>query len=101
MGKGFSKFVDDALNWIEANAKYIASVISAPLTGLPAGLRMLVSLVIRKLIEYGAVKLEDVIDAKRDKKAIEAIIKADKSFEDLEADRLDQLEREILEGKKN
>lgn len=101
MGKGFSKFVDDALNWIEANAKYIAGAITTPLSGFSTVVKMIASIVVRKLIEYSVVKLEDIIDAKRDKKAIEAIIKADKSFEDLEADRLDQLEKEILEGKRN
>jgi hypothetical protein len=68
--------------------------------GLQGILATVAAKVLLKLVTAGIIKIEDKIDSVQDKKAIEEIKKeTSKPLDQVDRAKLDELEREILEGK--
>jgi hypothetical protein len=101
MKKDFTYYLETALVFFKKNilASVVNMVVKSAL-GLQGILATVAAKVLLKLVTAGIIKIEDKIDSVQDKKAIEEIKKeTSKPLDQVDRAKLDELEREILEGK--
>lgn len=101
MKKDFTNYLEAALEFFKKNIlSVVVNTVVRSALGLQGILATVAAKVLLKLVTAGIIKVEDKIDSVQDKKAIEEIKKeTSKPLDQVDRAKLDELEREILEGK--
>lgn len=101
MKKDFTYHLETALAFFKKNIlSVVVNTVVRSALGLQGILATVAAKVLLKLVTAGIIRVEDKIDSVQDKKAIEEIKKeTSKPLDQVDRAKLDELEREILEGK--
>ena len=96
----FSKYLESFLAFAKENYKYGVSFLLKQYLKLSGLGLYLASMVIEKLVAWGIIAAENAVGKKQDQKAAEEIKEEiKKPVNEIDQKKLDELEREILEGK--
>lgn len=95
-----NKYWEQAVSFLRANSKTGISFVLKTFLKLQGPVLWLASTLVAKLVELGLITVENAVDKSQDKKAIEEIKEEMKKPEaQRDMSKIDELEREILEGK--